>query len=177
MGKEKQLNVLCGLPASGKSTYIENLKLQHPNAVIWSRDYFVEKFAKENGISYSESFVKFSNEIEISYKNFVNNIKFVKPSYIICDKTNLSSKIRDKEFWFFHQNEYYITYTFFTKPITEVEKQVWYSRLDGREGKNIPKQVLNGMYKNYADFVPKDAIIKPDEIVIIDNWNSEKDII
>lgn len=175
MGK-KELIVLIGLPASGKSTYIKNiLRPKHPEMVVWSRDDIVDIVAKEHKITYTQAYNKYQTIIEDRYKKTLSSYRHSLPDVIVCDKTNLSSKHRDKEFKFFKDKKYFITYVFFEFPKTPEEISAWKRRLNSRPGKIIPEFVLEDMMNKGVMFVPKEANVKPDMIYIINNWKSEKD--
>ena len=50
-----KLYVLVGVPGSGKSTWVKNQKWAN-DCVVVSTDEFVEDYAKECGLTYSEVF-------------------------------------------------------------------------------------------------------------------------
>ena len=53
-----QLLMLCGIPTSGKSTYVQKLKTldDWKDAVVLSTDNYIEEYAKGVGQTYNEVF-------------------------------------------------------------------------------------------------------------------------
>lgn len=171
-----EVNVLIGVPASGKSTYLKGLREKHPNLHLVSRDMYVDQYANMFGQTYDQAFTEFAKQIDQTYKEHIRLLndritnKDNAPTYIVFDKTNLHSHVRDREFGFYQSNGYKLTYTFFEKPETQEEINKWFDRMRSREGKTIPTGVMWRMYEDYVDTVPKDAKIKPNTIVRINNW-------
>lgn len=138
-----EVQILVGLPGSGKSTYVNKLLHNGNNYVIISSDAIIEKKAKEEGKTYSEMWRKLikkatkATEVELKAAiSFGTNI--------IVDQTNLTV---DKRKWILDQlsEGYYKVAVYFTTPMEEIEK-----RLEKREketGKRIPVNTINDMVK------------------------------
>lgn len=168
----KQLIVLIGLPASGKSTYMrEVLYPAHKEYRILSRDMLVEHYAKQDGITYNEAFTKYGKDVDKAYKIHMQYIRDELPDVLIVDKTNLYSHVRDREYQFFLDKGYCITYIFFTKPVDE-EFEEWKNRINSRPGKTIRPHVLEKMYEDYLEDVPESAKVQPHFKFWIKNWKS-----
>ena len=171
----KQLIVLIGLPASGKSTYMRDvLYSAHKEYRILSRDMWVEHYAKLDGITYNEAFTKYGKDVDKAYKEHMRLIRLELPDVLFVDKTNLYSHVRDREYQFFLDKGYCITYIFFTKPVDE-EFEEWKNRLSSRPGKNVPKETLEKMYEDYLEDVPTDAKVRPHFKFWINNWKGVRD--
>lgn len=136
--------MLCGIPTSGKSTYVEKLlKLEYwKNAVVLSTDYYIDYYAKKLGKTYNEVFDEYIDEATQSMNkclNFaINNDKD-----IIYDQTNLSRKTRRKKLSKIP--------SYYQKGIVyfEIELEEALKRNEHREGKYIPKSVLRRMYHQF----------------------------
>ena len=167
---KKEYIVLIGLPASGKSTHINDILATYPDATIISRDNIVMKYAKQDGITYNEAFFKYGKEIDVDFKAEMDKIRQEKPNVVINDRTNLTTKSRDSFSKFFKDQKYRIIYIFFEKPKTDVQRYIWECRLNGRKGKVIPKETLDNMEEMYVDYVETDAKVQPDIVIKIDSW-------
>lgn len=86
----KKLYVMVGLPASGKSTYIDNIS---GDFVILSTDNFLEKKAKELDSTYSIVYKKYISEAEKELKNSLS-FAVANDKDIVWDQTNLRVKKR-----------------------------------------------------------------------------------
>lgn len=172
----KQLIVLIGLPASGKSTYLEqHLKKNVMEGKILSRDMIVEWFAKQDGITYNEAFTKYAKETNTVFNQHIQDARQLLPDYLVVDKTNLYSHVRDREYQFFLDKGYCITYIFFTKPVEDDDIAEWKRRLASRPGKVIPEHILDNMYKDYLEDVPSDAKVQPHFKFWYNNWKGVRD--
>lgn len=93
--KKPVLVVNIGLPCSGKSTYTQK---HYKNFTIISRDDIIEKFAAQEGMTYSEYF-KFLDAEGHKKIDAIFDEKFLKAlqsnKNIVIDKTNLSKKSRN----------------------------------------------------------------------------------
>lgn len=84
--------ILCGIPGSGKSTYIKNNFVE---PVICSADIYWEKLAEARGKTYKEVWNRegLGKAHEYSHDQFINALRNKNP-LVIVDNTNLSHKAR-----------------------------------------------------------------------------------
>ena len=139
-----ELIMLAGVPTSGKTTYVKNLKSMKywENAVILSTDNYIEKIAKEYNKTYNEVFADAipdaTRELELQL-----NIAKDKGEDIIFDQTNLSKKTRKKKLSKI-PSHYRKTAVYFQLSLWEA-----LDRNKHREGKFIPESVLKQMYSRF----------------------------
>lgn len=139
-----ELIMLVGVPTSGKTTYVKNLKSMKywENAVILSTDNYIEKIAKEYNKTYNEVFADAipdaTRELELQL-----NIAKDKGEDIIFDQMNLSKKTRKKKLSKI-PSHYRKTAVYFQLSLCEV-----LDRNKHREGKFIPESVLKQMYSQF----------------------------
>ena len=136
--------MLCGIPCSGKSTYVNKLKkLDYwKDAVVLSTDNYIEKQAQRCGMTYNQIFDDVidnaTRELELEF-----NMAKDKGKNIIWDQTNLSVKTRRKKLSklpsFYHRGVIYFT----------VSLEEALERNENREGKYIPKSVLKRMWHQF----------------------------
>lgn len=164
----KKYIMLIGLPASGKSTYLNEILVEYPDAAVISRDHFVEEKARELNLTYDQVFKEHAEEIDEKFKKYVQQVRELQPDIVVNDKTNLTNKGRDKEVQHFKDSGYEVTYIFFEKPERDVDHYVWKQRLSSRKGKFIPDSVIEDMLKRYEDNV--NGRITPDYMFRIKSW-------
>jgi predicted kinase len=139
-----ELVMLCGIPCSGKSTYVNKLKKipYWENAVVLSTDAYIEKVAQENNTTYSEIFEdcidEATRQLEIAFIEAKD-----KGKNIIYDQTNLSIKARKKKLAKL-PSIYARGVVYFDISLEEALR-----RNENREGKYIPKSVLKRMYHQF----------------------------
>lgn len=153
------LMIASGLPASGKSTEIENKiapQLTAANGfptVIISSDALIERKAREMGKSYDEIFSTYASwadrECKLTFDQCVADGNF----NIIVDRTNLNDK--SKNMWINRMGEIYLEQ--FTVMIAEFQvpedkMEEWEKRLNNREGKTIPKEVVDRMVQTQKPY-------------------------
>ena len=139
----KRIIMLVGVPASGKSTWIE--KEFQGECVVISTDNIVEEIAEAAGKTYNDVWANSIKAAErIMWEEFDRAVE-TKQYPIVIDRTNLNAKVRKKFFdrlKNFHPNHgYEIEAVVFPTP----EKEEWERRLNSRPGKNIPQSVLDSM--------------------------------
>lgn len=139
--------ILCGIPTSGKSTYVDKLlRLDYwQNSVVMSTDYFIEFYAKQQGKTYNEVF---SDAIRHAIPKADALLKYAihHKKNIIWDQTNLTVKKR-KEKLNLIPKSYYKSATYFEISLDEALKRNEIRKLTGKE---IPVPVLKQMYNRFT---------------------------
>ena len=139
-----ELVMLCGIPCSGKSTYVNKLLTYEywENAVVLSTDNYIEEQAKRLGMTYNEVFQdcidEATRQLEMSFVRAKEEGK-----RIIYDQTNLSIKTRKKKLTQV-PSIYKRTAVWFQVDLEEALK-----RNGTREGKFIPESILKRMYHQF----------------------------
>lgn len=139
-----ELVMLCGIPTSGKSTYVEKLKkLDYwKDAVVLSTDNYIEEYAKSVGQTYNEVFDDIipdaTRELELQF-----NMAKDKGKDIIWDQTNLTAKTRKKKLS--KLSSYYSRGIVYFQITLEEALE----RNKHREGKFIPESILKRMYHQF----------------------------
>lgn len=136
--------MLCGIPTSGKSTYVQKIKQIDfwKDAIVLSTDNYIEQHAKRLGQTYNEVF---DDVIGDATKELELQLNFAKANNknIIWDQTNLSVKARRKKLHklplYYHRGAVYFE--------TSLEEAL--ERNNHREGKFIPKDILKRMYHQF----------------------------
>ena len=133
---------LCGIPCSGKSTYVEKLKKipYWENAVVLSTDAYIEKQAQRMGMTYNQIFDDVidnaTRELELAFIEAKDRGK-----NLIWDQTNLTVKTRKKKLSklpsFYARGVIYF----------EISLEEVLERNKNREGKFIPESILKRMYQ------------------------------
>lgn len=157
-----ELVMLCGIPTSGKSTYVEKLKkLDYwKDAVVLSTDNYIEQYAKNVGQTYNEVFDDIipdaTRELELQF-----NMAKDKGKNIIWDQTNLTVKTRKKKLTKIP--------SYYSRGIVyfQITLEEALERNKHREGKFIPESILKRMYHQFE--VPT----KEEEFDYIENVQSE----
>jgi predicted kinase len=139
-----ELVMLCGIPTSGKSTYVNKLKkLDYwKDAVVLSTDNYIEDKAQRLGLTYNEIFDDLikdaTKELEIEF-NWAKS----KGRNIIWDQTNLSRKTRRKKLSKL-PSIYKRGVVYFTISLEDALE-----RNKHREGKFIPESILKRMWHQF----------------------------
>lgn len=84
--------ILVGLPGSGKSTFA---KEKYPEFTHISTDAFIEKYAEEQGKTYSEVFLEYIDTATKLYDAEIKRAVEAKEN-IVVDRTNMTPKGRKK---------------------------------------------------------------------------------
>lgn len=141
------LELLVGLPGSGKSTY----RAKYKEASIICRDDTLLKYANDKGIegTYSEVWKSLTEddhkEIDsLLLKNFNKLVKSETP-HIIVDLTNMSPKSRRKWIGNVNKDKYFIKATILNTSLYES-----YERCLQRPGKKIGFDVLVNMARRFT---------------------------
>ena len=128
--------MLIGVPASGKSTWVEKNK---GDALVISTDNLIEIYAADNGKTYNDVF---KEQIKIATKIAMEHAEaaFAAGQDVIWDQTNITKKSRKGKLAMVPEH-YRKTAVFFATPLEEE----WQRRLNGRQGKSIPAHILDSM--------------------------------
>lgn len=138
--------MLCGIPTSGKSTYIQKHLLENElseDYVVLSTDAYIESKALENNISYNEALDLFFKDAEKRMELDLQRAIIYSRS-IVWDQTNLTPKVRKRK----------------ASKVPEWYKRsaVWFDvsleeamiRNQQRPGKIIPGSVLKRMFHTFS---------------------------
>lgn len=131
------LYMLIGVPASGKSTWLAQQDLSH--AVVISTDDIIQARAEAQGKTYDQVFKK---EVKSATTQMVANLRAAidADKDIYWDQTNVTAAARAKKLALV-PDTYEKVAVFFRTP----DAQEHARRLAGREGKNIPWNVIASM--------------------------------
>lgn len=132
---------LVGIPASGKTTWVENQNVLE-NYVYVSSDYFIDKFASRMGKTYSDVFNIVVNRAARLMERRVKRAK-QNGSNIIWDQTSMSINSRKRKF------KLLPNYTHIAMVFPVPEPKELQRRLDSRVGKNISPEIIEEMKSRY----------------------------
>jgi len=132
-----KMYVMVGVPASGKSTWIENQKWTKDIPIV-STDRFVEEYAEKQGKTYSEVFEEY---MPIAVKLMANQVLICQANKkdLIWDQTSTTIATRAKKLRMLPEYRK-IAVVFKTPETAELQK-----RLASRPGKTIPWDVVSKM--------------------------------
>ncbi len=134
---------LIGVPCAGKSTWIKD-QIWALGLTVVSTDSFVEDYAKAQGKTYSEVFKEYMpTAVDLMAKQVV----FAREHghTIIWDQTSTTIASRARKFNMLPNYEH-IAVVFRTPEKAELER-----RLANRPGKEIPREVVQGMIDNWEE--------------------------
>lgn len=145
--------ILIGLPATGKSFYVDQNNLVNANTVVLSTDYYIEKYAIIENKTYNEVF---QDCIKIATSDMMDDLEFAKLNNldIVWDQTNLSIKSRTNKIKLL--KDYEIHAVVFGMNITMEEH---FNRLNSRVGKSIPDFVMKTMKASYQEPTKEEGFI------------------
>lgn len=136
----KKLYVMVGVPGSGKSTWIKN-QIWALGLTVVSTDAFVEDYARSVGKTYSEVFDEYMpTAVELMIQQVIRARELGHD--IIWDQTSCTPATRLKKIRML-QDYYKIAVVFKTPPTEEL-----IARLESREGKNVPWEIVSSMASN-----------------------------
>ena len=134
--------VLCGLPGTGKSTYVQSYLKQFPETVVCSTDDYIEQYAKDRNSTYDDVFFEaIKMATEHMWKKFAEAI--ANDQRIIMDQTNLTMKKR-RQILSKVPHHYMKISVYFDPP----DKKKWAENLANRPGKTIPRHIMDSMIQN-----------------------------
>ena len=135
--KSKEVVVMCGLPASGKSTYVRE---NYSDYFVACRDDLITASYPE--LTYNEAFKKVDQkEIDRLFNNLLKTCKM--SDKVVIDKTHMSKKSRNRSLGMFGKDWKK------TCVVLVPELEVIEERNKDREGKHIDGSVYERMIKSY----------------------------
>lgn len=143
-----ELIMLCGIPCSGKSTWILVGQTEGPDfpddVVILSTDNYIQKEAEKKNATYNQIF---DDIIKDATKELELELRWatIKDKNIIWDQTNLTPKARRKKLNKIPSRYQKIAMWF------DIELEEALKRNQKRPGKVIPETVLRQMH---SQFIP-----------------------
>ena len=140
-----EMIMLCGLPTSGKSTYVKTL-LAMPywsNAVVLSTDDYIQRVAESQSKTYNDVFKEYISE---ATQFMWEQLQFAifEGRDIIVDQTNLTRETRKKKTSRVSAGMYRKRAVYF-----EISLKEALERNKHRPGKFIPEKVLTSMYHSF----------------------------
>ena len=131
--------MLCGLPASGKSTWVNSNST--PGSVVLSTDNYIEEFAKKENTTYNDVFFEVyedaEKQLKVQLREALRDNRF-----IFWDQTNLDIKTR--KYKLRQIPEYYNKVAVFF----EIDLEEALMR-NTRPGKVIPESTIIHMHSKY----------------------------
>lgn len=144
--------MFVGVPASGKSTFIEKyqnqITSQYGVDCVISSDAVIEDVAFARGLTYAEVF-RDSIDLAGKYVDVMLGILSLQQKNFILDSTNLSIKSRKRKLDLLIHPQNYNKFAIIFDDITPEQRQ---NRLEKRAvetGKIIPKHVIDTMCNSY----------------------------
>lgn len=140
MSDRPYLYMLVGVPASGKSTWINTFKPPiGRDTTIISTDSYIEHIALSLNKTYDEVF---QEHIKAATKNMYKHVEWAveRGTHIVWDQTNLTRKTRAKKLIMIPDHYIKIAIWFPTPDEAELKR-----RLSSRPGKTVPWGVMQNM--------------------------------
>lgn len=135
--------MMCGLPASGKSTIVSNIVEKH-SFISHSTDNIIENIANGLNKTYNECWPYVIPAAEALFISQIHKSVRSKTN-IIIDRTNLSINSRKNIL-----NKIPYDYTRIAFYVETPKEDEWRMRLASRPGKEIPDHILTSMALRYV---------------------------
>ena len=145
------LYVMVGLPGSGKSTFLEFIDDPEFDDIpfVYSTDRYIEKVAGMLGRSYNQVFKDYIN-LATKYMNDMLTTVVKQGTNVYWDQTNMSSKKRIGILSRFPKSYRKVCYCIMP-PRDDDEWAELNRRLASREGKTIPRHIIESMADSYVE--------------------------
>lgn len=140
--------VMVGLPASGKSTLIEETIIPKVGGVILSTDNVIEGWAKEAGLTYDEIFD--TPIIEAATMQLQTDLSYhmsMEAPVLIWDQTNLYLEKRLEILETLQENGYTVFCICFE--VTPESVAICKERIKGRRGKELSDEIIDELAETY----------------------------
>ena len=149
--KQKEIILLIGLPASGKSTYISKMKGKY---TIVSNDLYVESIAKKMKLTYTEAFDKINREDVLGNTRKEFDKAISKGQSVIVDNTNMN--VKERSYFMKSTSENYKKIAIIFK-ISDSELKKRLEKRGKETGKEIPDEVIEKMKSKYEPPTAKEG--------------------
>ena len=151
--------IMVGIPCSGKSTYIKEMKRQNPDLVVLSIDNCVHFLAQYLGKTYDTAFMEVVEAAERMMWS-ICDMAIERNLNVVFDQTNLTKKSRRKKLSRLPSN-YKIDCVYFNTPL-----EVAMSRMNNSDrDKTIPDHVMHNMIRNLQEPTAAEGFEK---VIVID---------
>ncbi len=140
-----QLIMLCGIPTSGKTSYLANYVIEEVcfDYMVLSTDSYIDNRARDNNLTYDEAFNTFIKDAQ-RWLDWDREVAIRGNRSIIWDQTNLTPKARKSKLALI--------------PAHYKKVAVWFDlsledamvRNQNRPGKIIPPPVLKSMFRSFT---------------------------
>jgi predicted kinase len=132
--------LLCGVPTSGKSSWVKN----NPGYIVISSDNIIENYAENVRLTYDEVFHDYINEaISLMLQQLKHAVE--NDQNIICDQTHLTPKVRKRKLKMIPSHYGKIAVYF------EIDKEEMLKRNHNPDRtKIVPVDVLESMHGSYS---------------------------
>lgn len=143
-----QCFIMVGLPGSGKSTIVEDLKKEIPSIQVASTDNYIEEYAKKKNSTYNKVFDEAIKDATSNLK--VDVLKYMALSVnFIWDQTNLNKKSRKDKINILLKNGYEVT--IIVMKISDEEQRKRLSERNKLGNKYISSNLVNSMKDSYEE--------------------------
>lgn len=145
-----KIEVLVGLPGSGKSTFVNNVFGASPGGVfVYSTDSVIDQVAKDTGRTYNECFKDVIKQATLGMDALLhdavrNNLR------VVWDQTNMSPKKRHSILSKFPRSYRKVCWCI-APPRSPEEWNELNRRLASRPGKTIPNHIVQSMTDSYVE--------------------------
>jgi predicted ABC-type ATPase len=143
--------VMCGIPASGKSTMREKMNDMNTDAFVYSTDSYVDEIAKQRGVTYSDLWADMIGDATKQMDEWLG-VAIQDGRDVIWDQTNIGVGKRKKIINRMKQAGYRVEAHAVRLPEPghiDAWKELAF-RLKNRPGKSIPENVMKNMTDNYV---------------------------
>lgn len=146
----KKAVILSGLPASGKSTLVNQLRQteEFGDVHVHSTDDIIQLKADSLGLTYNDVFKTTIKSATRQASSALSEAMY-QGKYIVWDQTNLTVSKRMKAFARLKSSGYDVTLLQICIPLAQQDWHIWQERLKSREDKTIPEDVLQSMLDVY----------------------------
>lgn len=148
----RYFDILVGVPASGKSTYVNESLAKDTDIQVLSTDDLVMHMGKAEGLNYNEAWAKYIKDAEKLFWEAVLGAIQSNTRHVIIDRTNLTKKSRARFFNLINnagkQGDFTVSAIVFGQKLPLHE---WYQRLASRPGKTIPPHVIMNQVASFEE--------------------------